>query len=187
MIPNYEIILVPRNDGPAADTAWQIHLAGEHPLEIAVVDQWWPMERRARKIARGIRTTKIEPTRREMSHDRTGIVVVVSSLSWVLVPLWFPEPDQAPALEKALALSRLLESSLGLFAYDKQADRWLADGLTTAEAVTAYQRAREALEPPAEPVEEQQRLGHGPIRFISWSAEQRRRRRDSDDVSSSDD
>lgn len=172
----YDIALLPRQGGEDLQAAIErLRLDEDVELDADLVARWRDIERNARKIVRGIRTTTIEPGCREMADDRTGITVSAEHYITVSVPYWYDGDQRLDMLETLLQLAGQLESDTGLSAHDLQVKRWLADGITAEDAAAAYQRGRDTC---AEPVaRDSQRLGHGIIRFFTWSFQQRRRKK----------
>jgi hypothetical protein len=173
----YDIALLPRQGGEDLHTAIErLRLDEEIELDADLVARWRDIERNARKIVRGIRTTTIEPDCRELADDRTGITVSAEHYLTVSVPYWYDGPQRLEMLGTLLQLAEQLESDTGLAAHDLQVRRWLVDGITAEDAAAAYQHGRDTCAVPQKAVESP-RLGHGIIRFFSWHLQQRRRKK----------
>jgi hypothetical protein len=173
---SYDIALLPRQGGEDLQAAIdRLRLDEEVEVDADLVARWRDIERNARKIVRGIRTTTIEADCRELVDDRTGITVSAEHYVTVSMPYWYDGEQRLEMLDTLLQLAGQLESDTGLSAHDLQVKRWLADGITIEDAAAAYQHGRDTC---AEPVaQDSQRLGHGIIRFFSWNLQQRRRKK----------
>jgi hypothetical protein len=172
----YDIALLPRQGGEDLQaTIERLRLDEDVDVDADLVARWRDIERNARKIVRGIRTTTIEPGCRELADDRTGITVSAEHYVTVSVPYWYDGEQRLEMLDTVLQLAAQLESDTGLAAHDLQVKRWLADGITPEQAAAAYQHGRDTCAEPA--VQDSPRLGHGIIRFFSWNLQQRRRKK----------
>jgi hypothetical protein len=176
----YDIALLPRVGRESLEEAIaRLRLDEDVELDPALVEHWRQIESNARRIVRGIRTTAIEPTCRELTDDRTGITVTAEHYVTVSIPFWYDGDQRVRMLDTLLQLAAQLESDTGLAGHDLQVKRWLSDGVSATDAAAAYQLGRDTVHEPEQPVQESARLGHGIIRFFTWSFQQRRRRNDS--------
>jgi len=175
----YDIALLPRHgDEDLAAAIARLALDEDVELEPALVAAWRDIEAHARKIVRGIRTTVIEPTCRELADDRTGITVNAEHYITLSIPFWYDGEQRLEMLATLLQLAGQLEADTGLAGHDLQVKRWLADGVTSAEAAAAYQHGRDTCaEPTTTKPGDSGRLGHGIIRFFTWTMQERRRKR----------
>lgn len=174
----YDIALLPRiGQETLQETIARLRLDEEADLDPALVGRWRDIEGNARRIVRGIRTTAIEPTGRELADDRTGITVTAEHYVTVSIPFWYDGDQRVQMLETLVRLARQLETDTGLAGHDLQVKRWLADGVSATDAAAAYQVGRDTVHEPEQPAQDSARLGHGIIRFFTWSFQQRRRRK----------
>lgn len=172
----YDIALLPRTGQETLEeTVARLRLDEEVDLDPALVDRWREIEGNARRIVRGIRTTAIGPSCRELTDDRTGITVTAEHYLTVSIPFWYDGEQRLQMLETLLRLAGQLETDTGLAGHDLQVKRWLADGVSATDAATAYQLGRDTVHEPEQPAQDSARLGHGIIRFFTWSFQQRRR------------
>ncbi|HEX3815233.1 MAG TPA: hypothetical protein VHX59_20555 [Mycobacteriales bacterium] len=179
---SYDIALLPRIGAERLeDTIARLPLDEDCDLDPKLVAGWRDLENNARRVVRGLRTTSLDPSCHELTDDRTGITVSAEHYVTVSIPFWYDGDQRLEMLTTLLRLATQLEADTGLAGHDLQVKRWLADGVTPAEAAAAYQLGRDTIAEPQQhrPAADSGRMGHGIIRFFSWSLDQRRRKRGS--------